>query len=223
MSTAAAKFAAMPDEQLFGCLEYWQGDEDALKTERAKRTEAKEQLKREQQRIEQERLERIRERKEAVVYADALAQEICERLAVGELLINICLDEHLPTMRRCNQWLKENLDFKALYDSAINDRLSVFEEEIIKIADDTKNDFRTVIKNGREKRVADPEQIARARLRIEVRFKHLKALRPQRWGDTSTLNVKSADEFDTSNPSQDELERQISDIEHKSHISRKVA
>src|SRR5690348_12536138 len=80
-----------------------------------------------------------------------------------------------------------------------NDRLSVFEEEVIKIADDMNHDFRTVIKNGREKRVADPDMVARARLRIEVRFKHLKAGRPAKWGDVSTLNVKSQDEFDTSN------------------------
>ena len=84
----------------------------------------------------------------------------------------------LPTMRRCNQWLREHTEFNILYQSAINDRLSVFEEEVIKIADDMKHDFRTVIKHGQEKRVADPEMVARAKLRIEVRFRHLKAGRP---------------------------------------------
>ena len=136
----------------------------------------------------------------------------------------LCLDEHLQTMRRCNQWLKDHSDFNLLYQSALSDRLSVFEEEVIQIADDMKHDFRTVIKNGREKRVADPDMVARARLRIEVRFKHLKAGKPQKWGDVSTLNVKSQDEFDTSNLSADELEAQIAAIEHKAHISsRKVA
>jgi hypothetical protein len=214
------KFAAMPDEQLFDVNIFFEDEAPAFRAEKAKRIQAKEQ---EQHRIERERLERIRQRKEAIEYSDALPQEICERIAIGELLINICLDEHLPTMRRCNQWLRDNLDFKSLYDSAINDRLSVFEEEVIKIADDVKNDFRTVIKNGREKRVADPEQIARARLRIEVRFKWLKALRPAKWGETSTLNVKNTDEFDTSNLSADELEAQIAAIENKERISRKVA
>jgi hypothetical protein len=170
---------------------------------------------------ERARLQRVAEEKEALPYSDRLAQEICERIAVGELLINICADsEHLPTMRRCNQWLRENLEFDQLYQSAISDRLNVFEEEVIKIADDMKHDFKTVVKNGQEKRVPDPEIVARAKLRIEVRFKHLKAGRPQRWGDISTLITKSADPFDTSNLSAEELERQISDIERK---SRKVA
>jgi hypothetical protein len=169
---------------------------------------------------ERERLQKVAQLKEALPYSDQLAQEICERIAVGELLINICLDEHLPTMRRCNKWLREHPEFSALYQSAVNDRLSVFEEEVIQIADDMRHDFKTVIKNGHEKRVPDPDMVARARLRIEVRFKHLKALRPQRWGDVSTLITKGQDDFDTSTMSAEELERQIADIERKSRISK---
>jgi hypothetical protein len=165
---------------------------------------------------ERERLQKVAKEKEALPYSDAHPQEICERVAVGELLINICLDEHLPTMRRCNQWLRQYPEFNQLYQSAINDRLNIFEEEVIKIADDMKHDFRTVIKNGVEKRVSDPEMVARAKLRIEVRFRHLKAMHPQRWGETSTLITKSANEFDPSTFTQEELERQIADIESKS-------
>ena len=166
---------------------------------------------------EQERLKAIQQGKEALPYSDAHAQEICERIAVGELLLNICNDEHLPTMRRCNQWLSEHPDFKALYQSAINDRLNIFEEQVIQIADDMRHDFRTVIKNGQEKRVADPEMVARAKLRIDVRFRHLKAGRPAKWGDVSTLNVKSTDD-DPANMTPEELERQIAAIEQKSLI-----
>jgi hypothetical protein len=172
---------------------------------------------------ERERLRKVAQLKEALPYSDQAAQEICELISIGGLLINICEEnEHLPSMRRCNQWLREHPEFNQLYQSAINDRLSVFEEEVIKIADDMRHDFRTVIKNGQEKRVPDTEQIARARLRIEVRFKWLKALRPQRWGDVSTLNVKNQDDFDPANFSPEELDRQIAEIEKKSRI-RNVA
>ena len=64
--------------------------------------------------------------------------------------------------------------------------------------------------------MADPEMVARAKLRIDVRFRHLKAGKPAKWGDVSTLNVKSQDEFDTSSLSAEELEKQIADIEAKS-------
>jgi hypothetical protein len=63
--------------------------------------------------------------------------------------------------------------------------------------------------------VADPEMVARAKLRIEVRFRHLKAGRPQKWGDQITTTIKSADLFDPSNLSTEELEKQIADLESK--------
>ena len=130
------------------------------------------------------------------------------------------MEEHLPTLRRCNQWLNENPEFKDLYQSAINDRLNVFEEEVIKIADDMRHDFRTVIKNGQEKRVPDPEMVARAKLRIDVRFRWLKAMRPACWADTSTLITKSADEFDPANMSAESLEAAIADIENRSRVAK---
>jgi predicted metal-dependent hydrolase len=179
-----------------------------------------ERLEAERQQAEAQQQTEIAKRKGALPYSDALAQEICERIAIGELLINVCLDEHLPTMRRCNQWLNEHTDFNLLYQSALSDRLRIFEEQVVQIADDMQHDFKTIVKNGKEKRVADPDMVARARLRIEVRFKHLKAGMPSKWGDISTLNVKSQDQFDTSSLSPEQLEAEIADIERKSFISR---
>jgi hypothetical protein len=184
----------------------------------------------ERERIETERIKVENERKaarlkerEVLPYSDEAAQEICERIAIGELLLNICNDEHLPTMRRCNQWLVAHPDFNALFQSAINDRLNVFEEQIIQIADDMSRDYRTVVKNHQEKRVADPEMVARAKLRIEVRFRHLKAGRPQKWGDQTTIVSKSADLFDPSNLNDEELEKRIAEIEAKDAFLHRAA
>jgi hypothetical protein len=172
----------------------------------------------EQERIERERLQRLKAIKENLTYSEQLAQEICERISAGELLTIICREDHMPTMRLCNQWLKERSDFQALMEMSKNDRLTIFEEEVIEIADDMKHDFKTVIKNGKEKMIVDPEVIARAKLRIEVRFKHLKSGRPQRWGDVSTLITKSDDPFDVANLSAEELEKKIADLDEKGRI-----
>ena len=83
-------------------------------------------------------------KKAAMAYSEPLALEICERISSGELLINICADEHMPTVRRCNQWLNESVEFKGLYGASINDRLNIFEEEIIQIADDAARDFKDI-------------------------------------------------------------------------------
>jgi hypothetical protein len=74
-------------------------------------------------------------------------------------------------VRRVTQWLRESPEFAALYKDSINDRLTIFEEEVIKIADDASRDWREVMRNGRSTRVLDGDAIARAKLRVEVRFK----------------------------------------------------
>jgi hypothetical protein len=220
-----AKFASMTDEQLFAkgdhALCTWTDEEaEALKAERQKRKLAKEH---EQQAVEQAKLAHILAAKNAIQYSDRLAEEICVRISTGELLIAICREEHMPTLLNCHHWLKGHADFKDLYDESIRDRMKVFEEQVIEIADDMKNDFRTIIKNGKEKKVADPDMVARAKLRIEVRFRHLKAYKPERWGEATTLNVKSQDSLDPGSMSADELEARIADIESKTSTVRNAA
>ena len=166
---------------------------------------------------EKARREAVGKAKNTLPFSEPVAVEICERISSGELLINICADEHLPTVRRVTQWLRESQDFAALYRESINDRLTIFEEEVIKIADDASRDFRDVVRNGRSVRVLDGEAIARAKLRVEVRLKHLKAYKPSIWGETSTLNVKSAGD-DAADLTTEELEKRIAEIDAKDAI-----
>jgi hypothetical protein len=214
-----SSFAYLSDEELFNPQRvfYSQEELDECKQERDRRVNEKRQ---EQERIEHERFQRLNAIKENLTYSDKSAQTICERVSAGEVLTVLLRENDMPTMRRCNQWLKEHAEFQALMDMSKNDRLNIFEEEVIEIADDMKNDFKTVIKNGKEKRVADPDMVARAKLRIEVRFKHLKSGRPQRWGDVSTLITKSDDPNSAENLSAEELEKRIADLDTKGRIFR---
>ena len=110
-----------------------------------------------------------------------------------------------------------------LYRESVNDRLDVFEEAVLLIADDASRDFKEVVRNGRTVRVLDGGAIARAKLRVEVRFRHLKAGRPAKWGDVSTLNVRPADPNDVTNLSTEELERRLADVEVKDRIMKSAA
>jgi hypothetical protein len=160
-------------------------------------------------------------RRSSLPYNESLAQEICERVSAGELLITICEELHMPTVRRCNQWMKENNDFNTIFKESINDRLNIFEEQVIQIADDMTRDFKEVIRGGKTIKVVDAEVIARAKLRVDVRFKHLKAGKPQKWGETSTLITKTDGE-DPSELSIEELERRLADIDTKNRILKSV-
>jgi terminase small subunit-like protein len=146
-----------------------------------------ERLQAEQEAIEAKRQAELFVTKGTLPFSEPLAIEMCERVSSGELLISICGDEHLPTVRRVTQWLRESPEFAALYKDSINDRLTIFEEEVIKIADDASRDFRDVVRNGRTTRVLDGDAIARAKLRVEIRLKHLRAFKPSIWGESQTL------------------------------------
>ena len=196
---------------------------EAYIVERKRRVEAREQAKA-QERIRKEKEsrehgQRLAKVRDAFTYSDEFAKEICERLASGELLTVICLDEHMPSVRRCNQWLHENSDFKILFDQSLQDRLNIFEEQLIEFPDSAALAYIEVKKGNTVQRMQDTGKVQAAKLQVEVRRLHLKAGRPAKWGDSATIITKDAsDNFDAMTP--EELERQIAEIEKKSRVVR---
>lgn len=165
---------------------------------------------------------RVKREKETCEYTMCKAQEICERIAAGEFLILICKDEDLPSVRRCNQWLREHSDFKALYDEAINDRLSIFEDEVVTIPDQAARDFDEILqKDGSTREILDPTKITGAKLRVEVRFRHLKACKPQKWGEQSTIITKNGDEL--ADMTTEELEAKLAELDTKERVVKGAA
>ena len=156
--------------------------------------------------------------KDAIPFSEALALEICHRVSAGEFVNNICKEPDMPTVRSVTMWKKEHHDFKLLYDEAVSDRLDIFEDEVVTIADDSSADTKTVTKAGKQVKVTDGEVISRAKLRVDVRKACLKAFRPERWGEQSTINVNNYDAMDPANMSEEELEKGLADLETKSEV-----
>ena len=224
MNEYAAHYAQMSDKDFFGRPHTFitgSVEEAAFHAEMAKREATKKAKEREQQRRNEEQTINSKRRKDALPYSEALATELCERISAGELLTVICLDEHMPTVRRCNAWLREHSDFAALYQQSLQDRLAIFEEQLIQIPDEVARDFDVTTKGNNTKRTLDPAKVTAAKLRVEVRRLHLKALRPEKWGETSTLITKSDEAFDPSKLSAEELERQIAELELKDRTFKK--
>jgi|GEM_PF-3359984 hypothetical protein len=199
----------------------WEEDYERLKKQQKLDAEIERQRKAKQDAIDRELYKENQKIKDQIDYTEELATEICERISAGELLINICKDSHMPTVRRCSAWLKTEADFQALYNMAIADRLTIFEEEVISIADDAARDMKEIIKSGKTIKVQDADVIARAKLRVEVRFRHLKAGRPGKWGDSTTLITKSEDENIADMPLP-ELEKKIAELELKDRVVKAV-
>ena len=116
-------------------------------------------------------------------YTDEIATTICERLASGESLRTIALDEAMPDERTIYRWLEKNEGFRQQYARAREMQAEAMLEEIIEIADDGRNDW--MERRGSEDAgwVANGEHIQRSRLRVDARKWAMSKLAPKKYGD----------------------------------------
>ena len=112
-------------------------------------------------------------------FTQEIADRICERIAEGEGLRRIVLDEGMPSEKTVYRWLRENGDFRQQYACAREDQAEHFLDEIMDIADDASRD--TVDTDNGE--VANTEWIQRARLRVDARKWAMSKLAPKKYGD----------------------------------------
>ncbi len=116
------------------------------------------------------------------LYTEALAAEICRRLAEGETLRSVCRDQAMPDKATVLRWLadKTKVDFRDQYAHARDMQADALFDEALEIADDVSGDWSTD-KDG--KKVLDHEHIQRSRLRVDTRKWAAGKLAPKRYGD----------------------------------------
>jgi len=115
-------------------------------------------------------------------FTEALANEICDRLATGESLVSICRDEHMPHRQCIFVWLKDPRR-RAFADTYAHAREAGYErwaEEIIDIGDANYTAPDGTVDNG---------AVQQARLRSDNRKWLLAKLLPKRFGDRVTAEV----------------------------------
>lgn len=101
--------------------------------------------------------------------AEAIKPLICERIATGKSLKDICAEEGMPTRETIYAWLREDSAFSDMYARAREDQADYLADEIVDIAD-TETDS------------------AKARNRIDARKWKAAKLQPKRYGDKLDLN-----------------------------------
>lgn len=115
-------------------------------------------------------------------FTQAIADEICERLAQGEPLRKICRDDRMPTWQTIYRWMAENADLSNRIAHAREAGFDAIAEECLEIADETA--FDTVSTEHGDR--ANTEWISRSKLRVETRLKLLAKWDPKRYGDKIT-------------------------------------
>ena len=120
------------------------------------------------------------------LYTEALAAEICWRLAEGETLRSVCRDKAMPEKATILRWLadKKKADFREQYVYAREMQADALFDEALEIADDASGDWSTD-KDG--KKVLDHENIQRSRLRVDTRKWAAGKMAPKKYGDKLDL------------------------------------
>lgn len=124
-------------------------------------------------------------------YDPEIAREICERMAEGEVLSQICRDERMPARSTVTGWLRLHPEFDAEYLRARELMLDRWSDEIVEIAEDATNDWmEREAANGRTFTVVNSECVQRSKLRVDARRWLLAKLRPETYGDSQRIDLK---------------------------------
>ena len=118
-------------------------------------------------------------------YTEALADEICERLACGESMRSVSRDATMPGMKTMFRWLRDKPEFRQQYEIAKQESADALIEDMLDIADNGTNDWM-------EQHDADGncigyklngEHVQRSRLRVDTRKWAASKLKPRKYGD----------------------------------------
>lgn len=123
-------------------------------------------------------------------FSAKLAEEICNRVAGGETLSEICRRKGPGVLNRKTiiQWFVRYPDFNHAYMRAFVTRLSHASDEIISIAEDGTNDFIERLKeDGAKTLIFNREHVERSKMRIDARKWLMTKLLPHQYGDRVDL------------------------------------
>ena len=121
-------------------------------------------------------------------YTEEIADEICDSLAEGKSMVEICRADHMPNPSTVYRWLEANEAFRNRYARAREDQADTLADEIIDIADDAQNDW--MERQGDDASIGwqvNGEHVQRSKLRIESRKWIAAKLKPKKYGERVEL------------------------------------
>jgi hypothetical protein len=122
-------------------------------------------------------------------FTQKIADLICERIADGESLRKICMDENLPDKATVFRWLAKHDAFCDQYARAREAQADTLADEILDISDDGRNDTY----ESDSGTLTNHDVIARSRLRVDARKWLASKMAPKKYGDK--LAVGGADDL----------------------------
>jgi hypothetical protein len=121
---------------------------------------------------------------------ESLFPAICDEIAKGVTLREICRREGMPNYSVVYDWINENREFAQRFARARELGFDQIAEETMSIADDATNDW--MEQHDPEGAIIgyrlNGDHVQRSKLRIETRLKLLAKWDPKRYGDRLDLN-----------------------------------
>jgi hypothetical protein len=120
------------------------------------------------------------------IYSPELATDICDRIASGLSLREICRADDMPEAKTVYRWLADGQhpEFRQQYARAREIQSELMAEEILEIADDARNDWmERQSKSGESFTVVDHDHVSRSKLRVDARKWMLSKVLPKKYGD----------------------------------------
>lgn len=117
-------------------------------------------------------------------YSAEIASRICEGLAEGKSLREVCRADDMPPESTVRRWALEDREgFSAQYARAREIGYHAMADDILEIADDGTNDWMERHGDDDAGWVANGEHIQRSRLRVDTRKWTLSKVLPKIYGD----------------------------------------
>lgn len=141
-------------------------------------------------------------------YTQEIANEICERIAQGEPLRQICRDDHMPGWVAVYDWLQKYPEFSEHFAKARDLGFDAIAEEAYEISntpvmgEEFEDDG-----SGNRVKVKRSEMLGHRKLQIETRLKLLAKWSPKKYGDKQQVELSG--HLATSNMTEDEIRAEL--------------
>lgn len=122
-------------------------------------------------------------------YTPELAALICERIASGQSVVDICDQEGMPHKSTVYDWLAKRPEFTDMYAQARERQADKYFAETIAIADETQTGIKTTMRADGSVETVSADMIEHRRLRVDTRKWAAARLSPKKYGDRLAAEV----------------------------------
>jgi hypothetical protein len=125
----------------------------------------------------------------ASTFTQALFDKICDLIAEGMSLREVCKIKGMPNRRTFHDWHQRTPELQTQYDRACLEREDLYFEQIIAIADECRKGIKTTTKgSGKSKTVetVETDMTERAKIQIDARKWTLARMNRKKYGDHVT-------------------------------------